>query len=91
VEDGKPFFRYTFFDIADVTIPGSDKLPSGKVTVSTRFQPDGTRAGSSNQDETPQTLKIWMAGYGLHQPSPQFLAAVLLQNKYVAPNTVLDR
>ena len=38
----------------------------------------------SNQDETPQTLKIWMAGYGLHQPSPQFLAAVLLQNKYVA-------
>jgi arylsulfatase len=46
VEDGKPFFRYTFFDIADVTIPGSDKLPSGKVTVSTRFQPDGTRVGS---------------------------------------------
>jgi arylsulfatase len=28
-----------------VTIPGSDKLPPGKVTVSTLFSPDGTKDG----------------------------------------------
>lgn len=46
VNDGKPNFRYTYFDIADVTIPGSEKLPPGKVTVSTRFKPDGSRDGA---------------------------------------------
>jgi arylsulfatase A-like enzyme len=46
VDAGKPIFRYTYFDIADVTIPGTDTLPSGKVTVTTRFKPDGSRDGS---------------------------------------------
>ncbi len=45
VKDGKPTFRYTFFDIADVTIAGSDSLPEGKVTLKTEFTPDGTREG----------------------------------------------
>ena len=40
VKDGKPNFRYTFFDIADVTIPGTDALPEGKVIVE-----DGVHTG----------------------------------------------
>ena len=46
VDDGKPMFRYTYLDIADVTIPGSDRLSPGKVTVSTRFKPYGSREGA---------------------------------------------
>jgi arylsulfatase len=45
VKDGKPSFRYTFFDLADVTIPGTVALPEGKVTLKTEFVPDGSREG----------------------------------------------
>jgi arylsulfatase len=45
IKDGKPSFRYTFFDIADVTISGADNLPEGKVTLKTEFTPDGTKEG----------------------------------------------
>ncbi|QDT73656.1 arylsulfatase [Lacipirellula limnantheis] len=45
VKDGKPNFRYTFFDIADVSIPSSETLPEGKVTLKTEFTPDGTKEG----------------------------------------------
>jgi arylsulfatase len=41
----KPVFRYTFFDIADVTIPGTTEFPEGKVTLKTEFTPDGLKAG----------------------------------------------
>ncbi len=55
VKDGKPNFRYTFFDIADVTIAGSDTLPEGKVTLKTEFTPNGTREGGG-------TLKMIVNG-----------------------------
>jgi len=45
VKEGKPTFRYTFFDIADVTIPGTEALPEGKVTLKTDFTPDGSKEG----------------------------------------------
>ena len=45
VEDGKPNFRYTFFDIADVNIPGTVKLPEGEVTLKMEFTPDGSKEG----------------------------------------------
>lgn len=45
VQDGKPTFRYTFFDLADVTIPGAVALPQGKVTLKTEFTPDGSKEG----------------------------------------------
>ncbi|MDR4494009.1 MAG: sulfatase-like hydrolase/transferase, partial [Nitrospirales bacterium] len=45
VKDGKPHFRYTFFDIADVTIPGTVTLSEGKVTLKTEFTPDGSKEG----------------------------------------------
>ncbi len=45
VKDGKPHFRYTFFDIADVSIPGTVPLPEGDVTLSTEFTPDGSPTG----------------------------------------------
>jgi arylsulfatase len=45
VKDGKPSFRYTFFDLADVTIRGTVALPEGKVTLKTEFVPDGSREG----------------------------------------------
>jgi arylsulfatase len=46
IKDGKPNFRYTFFDIADVNIPGTVKLPpEGKVTLKTEFTPDGSKEG----------------------------------------------
>ena len=46
VKDSKPTFRYTYFDIADVTIHGTEELPEGKVTLRTEFVPDGTPVGS---------------------------------------------
>ncbi|MDZ4658730.1 MAG: arylsulfatase [Bythopirellula sp.] len=55
VKDGKPVFRYTFFDVADVTIPGTETLPEGKVTLKTEFTPDGTPTGSG-------TLKLFVNG-----------------------------
>jgi len=55
VQDGKPNFRYTFFDIADVTIAGKDDLPEGKVTLQTEFTPDGGKEGGG-------TLKLVVNG-----------------------------
>lgn len=55
VQNGKPVFRYTFFEIADVTIQGADMLPEGKVTLKTEFKPDGTPEGSG-------TLKLFVNG-----------------------------
>jgi arylsulfatase len=45
VKDGKPNFRYTFFDIADVNVPGTVALPDGEVTLKTEFTPDGSKEG----------------------------------------------
>jgi arylsulfatase len=45
VKDAKPSFRYTFFDIADVTIHSTEALPEGKVTLNTEFTPNGSREG----------------------------------------------
>lgn len=55
VKDGRPNFRYTFFEIADVTVAGSDALPQGKVTLRTEFAPDGTQEGGG-------TLKLMVNG-----------------------------
>ena len=55
VKDGKPNFRYTFFDIADVSIPGTVALPEGKVALKTEFTPDGSREGGG-------TLKLFVNG-----------------------------
>jgi hypothetical protein len=53
VKDGKPNFRYTAFDVADVTIPGTVKLPAGKATIKTEFTPDGSPEGGG-------TLKLFV-------------------------------
>lgn len=45
VKDGKPNFRYTCFDIADVNVEGTVDLPTGDVTLSAVFTPDGTQKG----------------------------------------------
>jgi arylsulfatase len=45
VLEGRPRFRYTFFDIADVTIPGTVALPEGRVALRAEFRPDGTKGG----------------------------------------------
>ncbi len=55
VKDQKPVFRYTFFEVADVTIPGTEELPPGKVTVKTEFVPDGNPLGGG-------TLKLYVNG-----------------------------
>jgi arylsulfatase len=55
VKGGKPVFRYTFFDLADVTIPGTESLPEGKVTLRTEFTPDGGKEGAG-------TLKLLVNG-----------------------------
>lgn len=55
VKGGKPVFRYTFFDVAGVTIPGTVALPEGKVTLKTTFAPDGTKEGGG-------TLKLFVNG-----------------------------
>ena len=55
IKDGKPNFRYTFFDIADVTIPGTESIPEGTVLLKTEFIPDGSKEGSG-------TLKLFVNG-----------------------------
>jgi arylsulfatase len=53
VKDNKPNFRYTLFDVADVTIPGTVKLPEGDITIKTEFTPDGSPTGGG-------TLKLFV-------------------------------
>jgi hypothetical protein len=53
VKGGKPVFRYTFFDIADVTINGTEAIPEGKVTLKAEFTPDGEKGGGG-------TLKLFV-------------------------------
>jgi hypothetical protein len=48
VMNDKPVFGYTFFDIADVTIPGDAELPEGKVTLKSEFTPDGSKEGGGD-------------------------------------------
>ena len=55
VMNNKPVFRYTFFDIADVTIPGTVAIPEGDVTLKTEFIPDGSSIGGG-------TLKLFVNG-----------------------------
>jgi arylsulfatase A-like enzyme len=55
VQDGKPVFRYTFFEIADVTIPGTESLPEGNVTLKTEFTSDGSKEGGG-------ALKLFVNG-----------------------------
>jgi arylsulfatase len=55
VKDGKPNFRYTCFEIADVTIPGTINLPTGKVNLKAEFTPDSSREGGG-------TLKLFVNG-----------------------------
>ena len=55
IKDGKPNFRYTFFDVADVDIPGTENVPAGKVTLKTEFTPDGSKDGGG-------TLKLFVNG-----------------------------
>jgi len=53
IKNNKPNFRYTVFDIGDVTIPGTVDLPKGKVTVKSEFTPDGSQKGGG-------TLKLFV-------------------------------
>ncbi len=55
VKDGRPNFRYTFFDIADATIPGTVAIPEGKVTLKSEFTPDGSKDGGG-------TLRLFVNG-----------------------------
>jgi arylsulfatase len=55
VMSGKPIFRYTFFEVADVTVPGTMTLPEGNVTLKTEFSPDGSKEGGG-------TLKLFVNG-----------------------------
>ncbi len=48
VKEGKPNFRYTFFEIGDVNIPGTIALPEGKVQLKTEFTPDGSKEGGGS-------------------------------------------
>ena len=45
VHEGRLKFRYTFFDVADVTLVATESLPTGKVTITTVFKPDGQPTG----------------------------------------------
>ncbi len=55
VKNGKVNFRYTYFDIADVSIPGTVALSEGKVTLKTEFTPDGSKDGGG-------TMKLFVNG-----------------------------
>ena len=55
IKDGKPIFRYTGFEISDITIVGTVAVPEGKVTLKTEFTPDGSKEGAG-------TLKLFVNG-----------------------------
>lgn len=55
VADNKPVFRYTFFDLADVTIPGTQAIGEGKVSLKSQFIPDGSNGGGG-------TIKLFVNG-----------------------------
>jgi arylsulfatase len=55
IKDGKPNFRYTFFELADVNIPGTVEVPEGKVTLKSEFTPDGSKEGGG-------TMKLFVNG-----------------------------
>jgi len=55
VKDGRPTFRYTFFEIGDVTIPSAVALPEGKVKLKAEFTPDCSKEGGG-------TLKLFVNG-----------------------------
>ncbi len=52
VRDGKPVFRYTCFDIANVTVEGTVALPEGEVTIGSEFTPDGSKEGGGTLRHT---------------------------------------
>ncbi len=55
VKDSKPVFHYTFFEVADITIVGTEVLPEGKVTLKSEFAPNGKPEGGG-------TLKLFVNG-----------------------------
>jgi len=55
IKGGKPVFRYTGFEISDITIVGTVAIPEGKVTLKTEFTPDGSKEGAG-------TLKLLVNG-----------------------------
>jgi arylsulfatase len=55
IQDRKPVFRYTGFELSDVTIAGTVAIPEGKVTVKTQFTPDGSKEGAG-------TLQLFVNG-----------------------------
>jgi arylsulfatase len=55
IKDGKPVFRYTGFEISDITIVGTVDIPEGKVILKTEFTPDGSKEGAG-------TLKLFVNG-----------------------------
>jgi arylsulfatase len=55
IKDGKPVFRYTGFEISDITVTGTVAIPEGKMILKTEFAPDGSKAGAG-------ALKLFVNG-----------------------------
>ena len=56
IKDQKPLFRYQLFELADITIPGTMKVPEGNVILKTEFIPDkSSKIGAG-------TLKLYVNG-----------------------------
>ena len=55
IKDAKPVFRYTGFEISDITITGTVDVTEGKISVETEFVPDGSKEGAG-------TLKLSVNG-----------------------------
>jgi arylsulfatase len=55
VQDGKPQFTYTFFDVANSKVVGTKALPEGKVTIKTEYSAVGPM-------EQGGTLRIFVNG-----------------------------
>ena len=48
IKDNKPHFRYTGFEVSDITIPGTIAISPGKVVLKTEFTPDGSKVGGGS-------------------------------------------
>jgi arylsulfatase A-like enzyme len=74
VKDGKPAFTYNFVGLKEFTVSGSEKLPSGKVTLTLEFAYDGNGRGKGGTASVLVNGKKTGSGR-VGQTNPNFFSA----------------
>ena len=79
IRDKKPHFRYTAFEAADVSIPGTVQIPEGRVELKSEFVPDpASKTGGG-------TLRLFVDGNVGREQFFHFLGRQILgQSDHIA-------